>query len=105
MTRALVSARGVARRYGRRVALAQTDLDVRSADAIALLGPNGAGKSTLLSLLAGAVEPSDGEIVVGDPRTVVGWVPQRPAIYGRLSARENLELFAALEALPTPAVA
>ncbi len=69
-------------------------------DALALIGPNGAGKSTLLSILAGALDPSDGSVGVVSPR--VGWVPQKPAHYQRLSPRENLELFARLEAVPEP---
>ena len=69
-------------------------------DALALIGPNGAGKSTLLSILAGALDPSDGAVTVAAPR--IGWVPQKPAHYQRLSPRENLELFARLEAVPEP---
>ena len=90
----ILRAKGVARRYGARVALQPTDLELRPAETLALVGPNGAGKSTLLSLLAGAIEPSEG-VVEREGR--IGWVPQRPAHYGRLSARENLELFARLE--------
>lgn len=100
LTDVLLSARGVARRYGRVVALAATSLDIRAGDAVALIGPNGAGKSTLLSILAGALEPSEGEVTSGGrdhDRPKVGWVPQRPAHYARLSPRENLELFARLE--------
>jgi ABC-2 type transport system ATP-binding protein len=82
------------------VALAPTSLDVHAGDAIALIGPNGAGKSTLLSILARALEPTEGDVSACDR---VGWVPQRPAHYARLSARENLELFAALEGLADPA--
>jgi ABC-2 type transport system ATP-binding protein len=99
----LLSVRGVARRYGRVVALAPTTLDVRAGEAVALIGPNGAGKSTLLAILAGALEPSEGEVTAGNhsgPR--VGWVPQRPAHYARLTPRENLELFARLEEVDNP---
>jgi ABC-2 type transport system ATP-binding protein len=89
-------ARGVVRRFGAQVALEPTDIDVRSGETLALIGPNGAGKSTLLALLAGALEPSAGRVErVNGVR--VGWVPQRPALYDRLTARENLELFASLE--------
>jgi ABC-2 type transport system ATP-binding protein len=98
----LLCARGVARRFGRIVALAPTTLDVRAGDAVALIGPNGAGKSTLLSILAGALEPGEGHVVsaMDDGRRArVGWVPQRPAQYARLSPRENLELFARLEGI------
>jgi ABC-2 type transport system ATP-binding protein len=99
---ALLSAHGVARSYGRTVALAPTTLEICGGDSLALIGPNGAGKSTLLSILAGALQATDGRVTVGGPDGAgpkVGWVPQRPAHYGRLSARENLELFARLEGL------
>jgi ABC-2 type transport system ATP-binding protein len=100
---ALLAARGVARRYGRRTALAPTTVELRPGDALALVGPNGAGKSTLLSILAGALAPSEGAVVLGAAR--VGWMPQKPAQYVRLSARENLELFARLEGLDEPRAA
>jgi ABC-2 type transport system ATP-binding protein len=89
-------ARGVARTFGAQVALEPADLEVVAGETLALIGPNGAGKSTLLSLLAGALEPSAGSVErVNGVR--VGWVPQRPALYDRLTPRENLELFARLE--------
>jgi ABC-2 type transport system ATP-binding protein len=90
----LVRARGVARSYGSTEALAPTDLELVAGETVALVGPNGAGKSTLLALLAGALDSSAGTV---ETHARVGWVPQRPAHYGRLSARENLELFARLE--------
>jgi ABC-2 type transport system ATP-binding protein len=70
-------------------------LEVHPGDVLALIGPNGAGKSTLLSILAGALDPSDGSASTGTPK--IGWVPQKPAHYQRLTPRENLELFARLE--------
>jgi ABC-type multidrug transport system ATPase subunit len=90
----------VARRYGAVVALAPTDLELHGGETVALVGPNGAGKSTLLALLAGALEPTEGTV---ESAARVGWVPQRPAHYARLSARENLELFARLEGVDDPA--
>jgi ABC-2 type transport system ATP-binding protein len=93
---ALLSARGVSRRFGDHVALEPADVEVRAGEVLALIGPNGAGKSTLLGILAGALPPSRGEVELGS-EVRVGWMPQRPAHYGRLSARQNLELFSELQ--------
>jgi ABC-2 type transport system ATP-binding protein len=92
----LLAARAAGRTFGRRVGLHPTDLELRAGEGVAVVGPNGAGKSTLLALLAGALRPSEGA-VERRPGAKVGWVPQRPALYGRLSPRENLVLFARLE--------
>jgi ABC-2 type transport system ATP-binding protein len=89
-------ARGVTRRYGARVALAPTDLEVSGGEVVVLLGPNGAGKSTLLAVLAGALPATGGTVETALPPAAIGWAPQRPAQYRRLSARENLALFARL---------
>ena len=89
----LLRAAGVARRFGDVEALAPTDVELAGAECVALVGPNGAGKSTLLAILAGALEPTTGR-VESDAR--IGWVPQKPAHYARLTVRENLELFARL---------
>jgi ABC-2 type transport system ATP-binding protein len=91
---ALLRAAAVARTFGDVEALAPTDVELAAGETVALVGPNGAGKSTLLAILAGALEPTAGTVDAG---VRVGWVPQRPAHYARLSARENLELFAQLE--------
>ena len=99
--RPLLAARGVSRRFGEHVALAATDLEVHRGEALALVGPNGAGKSTLLAILAGAVEPSEGTVERAEG-VRAGWMPQRPAHYGRLSPRQNLELFARLEQAGDP---
>jgi ABC-2 type transport system ATP-binding protein len=94
VTSPLLRALRVARRYGAVEALAPTDLELAAGETVALVGANGAGKSTLLAILAGAIDPSEGTV---ETHARVGWVPQRPAHYSRLSARENLELFAQLE--------
>jgi len=102
VTEPLLRALRIARRFGDVEALAPTDLDLVAGETVALVGANGAGKSTLLAILAGALDPSEGTV---ETHARVAWVPQRPAHYGRLSARENLELFARLEGERDPAQA
>jgi ABC-2 type transport system ATP-binding protein len=105
----LLTARGIAKRYAQREALRGVDLDAHAGELIAVIGPNGAGKTTLLSILAGAQEPSAGTIeLAGDAPahgSSVGWVPQQPAVYSRLTVAENLELFARLERVSDPRAA
>src|SRR4051794_504092 len=97
----LLAARAAARRFGSRTALEPTDFELWEGESVALVGPNGAGKSTLIAMLAGALEPSEG-VVERREGVSVGWAPQRPAQYARLSPRENLELFARLEGGESP---
>ena len=96
----LLAATGVSRSFGARRVLEPCGVELREGELVALVGPNGAGKSTLLSILAGALEPSSGSV---ERSARVGWAPQRPALYGRLTPRENLELFARLDGQAAPA--
>lgn len=89
----MIVARAVSRRYGPHVALHATDFELQEGEVVALVGPNGAGKSTLLAILAGALTPSSGTV---ERRAAIGWAPQRPALYSRLTPSENLQLFARL---------
>lgn len=96
----VLSVSQLTKRYGQRVALAGVSCDVARGEKVAIIGPNGAGKTTLLSIIAGIQPQSSG--TVKRPAGAVGWVPQQPAVYSRLSVRENLELFARLEKLADP---
>ena len=91
-----VLARGLAKRFGRRVALDGVDLSLGPGELVGLVGPNGAGKSTLLRLILGLARPSGGELrVLGEPAggpalARVGAVAERPAFWEHLTARGNL---------------
>ncbi len=62
----MITIRGLRKSYGDVLALDSLDLDIASGEVVALLGPSGCGKSTTLQLVAGFVEPTAGEIKIGD---------------------------------------
>lgn len=99
----MLAVRGVTKRYGEREALRDVSFEAGAGEMVAVIGPNGAGKTTLLSILAGVQPPTAGHVSL--PAGEVGWVPQQPALYSRLSVAENLELFARLERNPDPRAA
>jgi ABC-2 type transport system ATP-binding protein len=83
--------------YGGREALKGVSFEARRGELVACIGPNGAGKTTLLTILAAVQRPDSGTV---DANGRLGWVPQQPALYPRLSVAENLRLFARLERVP-----
>jgi len=104
----------ISRSYGRKVAVAGLDLSVRPGEVFALLGPNGAGKTTTIKMLVGLLRPDSGSVRVCGHDVVVqtrqaarciGYVPDEPFLYDKLSGREFLEFTAALRGLDRAAVA
>ncbi|UWG48238.1 ABC-type multidrug transport system, ATPase component [Halanaeroarchaeum sp. HSR-CO] len=93
---------GVARTYGKTVALDGVSATVRSGEIFALVGPNGAGKTTFVRTLTGTVSPDSGTVSVfgGPPSAVdserVGVLPQSFSPPGRLTAREIVSYYAGL---------
>ena len=97
---AAIAAVAVTKRYGQREALHDVSFEANAGEVVAVIGPNGAGKTTLLQIAAGALAPSAGTISLAPEQ--VGWVPQQPALYAKLSVAENLRLFARLERVADP---
>jgi spermidine/putrescine transport system ATP-binding protein len=73
---AVVTLRGVTKRFDQLVAVDRLDLDVSNGEFLALLGPSGCGKTTTLRMIAGFEEPTEGEITI-DGAPVVGVPPNR----------------------------
>ena len=92
---------GIGKRFGATVALRDVSFAAAPGDRVAVIGPNGAGKTTLLQILAGALAPDSGSLDLPP----AGWVPQRAALYSKLTVRENLELFGRLERASAATVA
>lgn len=104
-----IECEGLGCRYGDVVAVQSLDLTVEAGWLFALLGPNGAGKTTTFQMLITLLRPTAGEArVLGfdvvrqapEVRARIGVVFQEPALDERLTARENLEIHAALYGIP-----
>lgn len=109
-----VQIEGIKRNYGHIQALKGVDMEVEKGTIFGLLGSNGAGKSTLIKILVGTTRPHQGQVrVLGlDPfkdnrrlRAQIGYMPQAPALYEDLSARDNIRFFGAAHRLPDPDLA
>jgi ABC-2 type transport system ATP-binding protein len=90
---------GVTKRYGTFTAVSDLDLDIEPGKLLGFLGPNGAGKTTTMKMVVGLIRPSSGRVEVGgvdvvkDPlaaKRQVGYVPDRPNLYERLTALEYM---------------
>ena len=109
----LVEARDLGKDYGELTAVDELSLDIAPGEIFGLLGPNGAGKTTTISMIAGILAPSRGTVRIAgydlqrdrfQARRALGVVPQDLAVYGELSAVENLRFFGALYGIRGPAL-
>ncbi|MGV8146137.1 MAG: ABC transporter ATP-binding protein [Alkaliphilus sp.] len=85
--------------------LRDIEFSLEKSDVLGIVGPNGAGKSTLISILAGIVEPTNGQVMYINntrmtkmqKRNLISYVPQEIALFDELSIYDNLALFASDE--------
>jgi lipopolysaccharide export system ATP-binding protein len=107
--RHFISTKGLVKRYGKREVVRGVDLKVFAGEIVGLLGPNGAGKTTSFYIIVGLIPASKGEVFInGHPitrlpmyrraRMGIGYLPQEPSVFRKLSVRNNLSSIA--ESLP-----
>jgi ABC-2 type transport system ATP-binding protein len=93
------------KRYGRFTAVDQIDLAVPAGELFGFLGPNGAGKTTTFRMIAGILRPTSGSIEIGgidinqrplEAKARLGFIPDRPFVYDKLTGAEFLRFVAAL---------
>ncbi len=91
---------GVTKVYGSTVAVDNLNLHVQPGECFGFLGPNGAGKTTTLKMLAGLLTPTKGALTIFghdiqknpvEAKKIIGFVPDKPFIYEKLTGREFLE--------------
>lgn len=109
----MITLEGLTKRYGTFTAVSGIDLHIGRSQIFGLLGPNGAGKTTTLRMIAGILEPDAGRVIVDghdiatEPipaRRVMGFVPDRPFVYDKLTGAELLRFTAGLFGLGGPDV-
>jgi ABC-2 type transport system ATP-binding protein len=94
------------KRFGKTAVVDDVSLAVREGTVYGLLGPNGAGKTTLLKMIAGLIRPTGGRILFdGEPWSrenlrQIGALIEAPAVYGNLTACENLKVHTLMLGLP-----
>ena len=101
----MIAIENVVKRYGTFTAVDGVTLEVQPGEIHGFLGPNGAGKTTTIRMIAGLLKPTSGRILVNghdlalDPeraKAALGFIPDRPFIYEKLTAGEFLRFHAGL---------
>ena len=101
----MIQIRNLTKKYGDFTAVDDLSLDVRRGEIFGFLGPNGAGKTTTIRILAGLSLPTTGSVSVGGhdlatdalaAKKILGYVPDRPYLYEKLTGRELLQFMANL---------
>lgn len=104
----------VIRTYGKKVAVNGLNLDIPGGEIFAFLGPNGAGKTTSIKMMVGLLAPNEGAVTVGgfdtqtqarEAKSKLGYVPDQPELYEKLSGREFLQFVAEMHGMPEGATA
>ena len=110
----MIELQNLVKRYGTFTAVDGVSLDVQPGEIHGFLGPNGAGKTTTIRMIAGLLKPTEGRILVNGYDTAtdaerakasLGFIPDRPFVYEKLTAGEFLRFHAGLYGLDGPMIA
>ena len=104
----MIEVNNLIKRYGRIQAVKGISFTARPGEVLGLLGPNGAGKSTTIKSITGIIRPTSGEIKLSgfdvvkqglEAKARLGYVPDRPYLYPKLTGRELLRFLCKLRAV------
>lgn len=109
MTKSIIEAQKLTKRYGNFTALNKVDLSVKRGEIYGLIGDNGAGKTTFLKLLTGQIFPSEGELrlfgshlpkEMEQQRKRTGAIIESPGFYPQMTVEKNLEYYRLQKGIP-----
>ena len=97
-----IEAKGIFKKYGKRMVVNEVSLEVSQGETVGLLGPNGAGKTTSFYMIVGMVKPYAGEIYLGNQLITklpmykraqlgIGYLPQEASVFRQLSVEDNIK--------------
>jgi len=101
----MIQLKDLTKRFGNTVAVHRLNLSVQEGEIFGFIGPNGAGKTTTLRMMGGVIAPTEGSVRIGgvdmadDPgvaKKIIGFIPDRPFLYEKLTGREFLKFIADL---------
>jgi ABC-2 type transport system ATP-binding protein len=101
----MIELKNLTKRFGNTVAVHQLNLSIPEGEIFGFIGPNGAGKTTTLRMMGGVIAPTEGSVRIGgvdmadDPgvaKRIIGFIPDRPFLYEKLTGREFLKFIADL---------
>ena len=99
----MISITNLTKKFDTTIAIKNLSLDIRTGETFGLIGPDGAGKTTTMRVISTAMNPTSGRVIVGEVNTaqnpeavkqMIGYMPQRFALYPDLTVLENLNFFA-----------
>lgn len=106
MENLILETQNLCKEFGSQKAVDNISLQIKRNSIYGLLGPNGAGKSTILKMLVGLLHPTSGSILFDNGQwkrsslSQIGALIEAPALYGNLTARENLLVHTKLLGIP-----
>ena len=109
----MIRLKGIEKRYGKFQAVHPLDLEVHKGEVFGFLGPNGAGKTTTNRIISGVLPATAGQILIDgidmaeDPvecRRRIGFIPDRPFTYEKLTAREFLKFIGGIYGMPNDTI-
>ncbi|HSL99582.1 MAG TPA: LPS export ABC transporter ATP-binding protein [Candidatus Limnocylindria bacterium] len=106
-----LAVRDLRKRYREREAVKGVSLQIAPGEVVGLLGPNGAGKTTIFYMIVGLVRPDNGTVLLNGQditrlpmhrraRMGLGYLPQEPSVFRKLTVRENILVFLEETSLP-----
>jgi lipopolysaccharide export system ATP-binding protein len=98
-----IKTQNLVKSFGKKTAVNSVSIEVNQGEVVGLLGPNGAGKTTTFYMVVGLVRPSSGRVFLGDQeitrlpmhgraRRGIGYLPQEPSIFRKLTVEENIRI-------------